>query len=299
MRRARSSVRMLDEDGDMVVGPDDMAAASERILMLDRDADGRVTQDDDLPPPSANMENTMPMGTPSQMLDFQKKMFGREDSLTGPLPPVGSPDVQPGYLLIEEMNDRSDVQLSKRMFLMDEHGEIVQEWHTDHHTPEATVAYLLPDGNLLRAACKQRYLEMDIEFPVGGHGAITMEAKDSSIVWEWNHYFPGKECLHHDLEMLPNGNLLGIAWVSVPADEANRRGWSQQGDRERIVLDKIIEIKPDYDNGGGEIVWEWSVLDHIVQNVDSSAPGYGDPADHPERIDINWPQLGEIQFNYG
>jgi len=63
--RRSSILRMLDLDGDMVVGPDDIAAASERILMLDLDGDGRVTEADDLPPPSANMENTMPMGTPA------------------------------------------------------------------------------------------------------------------------------------------------------------------------------------------------------------------------------------------
>ena len=76
-------------------------------------------------------------------------------------------------------------------------------------------------------------------------------------------------------------------------------GWAQQGDRSRIYLDKIIEVKPDYETGGGEIVWEWAVKDHLVQNVDPALPNYGDPAAHPERIDVNWPQLDEIQFNYG
>ena len=298
--RRSNILRMLDEDGDMVVGPADIDAAPERILRLDLDGDGQVTAADDMPPPSANMENTMPMGTPAQRLDFQQRMFSRHDRLTGPLPPTGRPQVQPGFLLIQEMNDRSDVQVSKKMFLMDDHGNTVQEWHTPYHTPEATVAYLLPDGNLMRATSKQRYLEMDIEFPVGGSGCVTIEAPDSTILWEYDHYFPGKECTHHDLEMLPNGNILMIVWLEVPAAEANAAGWAQQGDRTRIIADKIIEVKPDYESGrGGEVVWEWSVMDHVVQNIDPALPNYGEPAQHPERINVNWPQLDEIQFNYG
>lgn len=296
--RRSGILRMLDDDGDFVVGPDDIAAAPERIRKLDLDGDGRVTIADDLPPPAANMENTMPMGSPAQRLEFQQKMFDRTDGIAGPLPPAGRPDVQPGYLLVQEMNDRSDVQVSKRMFLLDDHGEIAHEWHTPYHTPEATIAYLLDDGNLLRATCKQRYLEMDVEFPVGGHGTITIEAPDSTILWEWDHYTPGGECAHHDVEMLPNGNICVIAWVSVTADEAQARGWVQQGARARIFLDKIIEVKPDLTTGGTEVVWEWSVLDHVVQDTDPSLPNYGDPAAHPEKIDLNWPQLDEIQFNY-
>jgi|GEM_PF-1021214 len=297
--RRSSILRMLDLDGDLVVTPEDIDAASERILMLDSDGDGQVTAADDIPPPSANMENTMPMGTPAQMLAFQKRMFGRTAALAGPLPPTGQPEVQPGYILVQEMNDRSDVQMSKRMFLMDDHGKIVQEWDTPYHTPEATSAYLLESGHLLRATSKAHYLEMEHEFPVGGHGTITIEDKASNIIWEWNHYTPKGECAHHDVEMMPNGNLLSIAWVYVPSEQANAQGWVQQGDRERIILDKIIEVKPDYETGGSEIIWEWSVLDHVIQNVDPSLPNYGEPADHPEKIDINWPQLDEIQFNYG
>ena len=37
--------------------------------------------------------------------------------------------------------------------------------------------------------------------------------------------------------------------------------------------------------------------DHYVQNVDPAAPNFGNPADHPEKIDFNWPQLDSIQFN--
>ena len=73
----------------------------------------------------------------------------------------------------------------------------------------------------------------------------------------------GAEALHHDIEMMPNGNILAISWLVLSAEYARRHGWVQQGDRERIVMDKIYEIKPDLETGETEIVWEWSVLDHV------------------------------------
>ena len=35
------------------------------------------------------------------------------------------------------------------------------------------------------------------------------------------------------------------------------------------------------------MVWSWHALDHVIQNFDPDLPNFGDPAEHPERIDIN------------
>lgn len=40
-----------------------------------------------------------------------------------------------------------------------------------------------------------------------------------------------------------------------------------------------------------EIIWQWSVWDHLIQDTDPALPDYGSIADHPERIDINY--IGE------
>jgi hypothetical protein len=34
-------------------------------------------------------------------------------------------------------------------------------------------------------------------------------------------------------------------------------------------------------------VWSWHALDHVIQDFDPDLAGYGDPCEHPERIDIN------------
>ena len=299
MVRRSGIVRVLDLDGDLVIGPADIAAACERILELDTDDDGVVSADDDLPLPGANVENRMPMGTPADRLAYQKKMFTRAPGITGPLPPAVATDAQPGYLLIHEVGDRGDVQKTQRTFLLDDRGQVAHEWYTDDRHPEATVAYLLDDGNLLKTTCKNSWIVMDGQFPIGTHGWLSIYAPDSSVLWQWRHFELGVEALHHDVEMMPNGNILAISWAVISAEKARALGWRQQGERERVVLDKIYEIRPDLANGDTEIVWQWSMADHLVQNTDADLPNFGQPIDHPGRIDLNWPQLDQVQFNSG
>lgn len=297
--RRSGIVRLLDEDGDLVIGPQDIAQAADRIRTLDLDGDGCVTALDDLPDPRLNAENNMPMGTPAQMLAYQKKMFTRQPGMTGPLQPSGNPAVQPGYILIQEVNDRSDNQKSSRTFLMDEQGQVAHNWPTPQRLPEATVTYLRDDGNLVRTTCKHSWLVMDGQFPIGANGTVSIVAPDGSTLWEWTNLDFGSEALHHDIEIMPNGNILAISWHVVSAQDARAAGWQQQGTRDRIILDKVYELQPDLETGGTEIVWEWRMFDHIVQNADPSGPNYGNPADHPEKIHINWPQLDKVQFNSG
>ena len=75
-----------------------------------------------------------------------------------------------------------------------------------------------------------------------------------------------------------------------------------------IVLwsEKIIEIQPDLVNGGGTIVWEWNVWDHLIQDHDSSKNNFGVVANNPQLIDINyttnpndrdWLHFNSIDYN--
>jgi len=295
--RRSAIVRLLDEDGDLIIGPDDISQAAERIRRLDTDGDGYVTMEDDIPDPSANHAYKMPMGTPAQTLAFQRKIFSRASDDRGPLPPRGRRDVQDGYMLIQEVNDRLDAQKSSRTFLMDGWGKTVHTWPTPQRVPEGSVSYLMDDGNLLRTTCKFDWLDMEDQFPIGANGTIAILAPDGTVKWEWDHLEFGVEALHHDIEMLPNGNILAICWHVISAETANSLGWAQQGLRQQIVLDKLYEIKPDLRTGEAEIVWEWAMADHVIQNLNPDSPNFGDPAAHPEKININWPQLDAIQFN--
>ncbi len=297
--RRSGIVKVLDADGDLVIGPDDIADAANRIRALDTDGDGCVTLEDDLPQPGKHFERRMPMGSPAEILAYQRKLFTRAKAITGPLPPTGRAGVQPGYLLIHEVGDRGDMQKSQRTYLMDEHGEIAHEWTTLDRHPEATVAYLQPDGTLLKTTSTQSWITMDGRFPIGSNGCISALAPDSQLLWQMQHFEIDKEVLHHDFEVMPNGNLLVICYCIMPVREAYALGWQHQSARKTVVLDKIYEIKPDYAAGTRKIVWEWRAEDHFVQDRDPALPNYGKPADHPERIDINWLQFSEAFFNSG
>ena len=66
-------VRMLDKNGDLSIGPGDIADAALRIMRLDADGNGNVTAEDDLPPAHANSENKIPNGVFSSELGFSEK----------------------------------------------------------------------------------------------------------------------------------------------------------------------------------------------------------------------------------
>jgi hypothetical protein len=49
----------------------------------------------------------------------------------------------------------------------------------------------------------------------------------------------------------------------------------------------IAEVEPD-GLTGGNIVWQWHIWDHLIQEADPTKENYGVVADHPELLDINY-----------
>ncbi|MEN8181819.1 MAG: aryl-sulfate sulfotransferase, partial [Myxococcota bacterium] len=86
---------------------------------------------------------------------------------------------------------------------------------------------------------------------------------------------------------LPNGNLLALAWELKTPEQAIAAGRRPEAVPEMGLLSEyVIEIEPVRPRGG-KIVWEWHVWDHLVQDHDPEAPHYGNPAEHPGRLDLN------------
>ncbi len=93
---------------------------------------------------------------------------------------------------------------------------------------------------------------------------------------------------HHDLAVLPNGNILVVAWdrrsdAEVIAAGRNPNSISSNG----VWFEKILEIKP-LDNNEVEIIWEWYLFDHLIQESDSTKSNFGVVKNNPEKIDINF-----------
>ena len=168
---------------------------------------------------------------------------------------------------------------STTTYLIDNCGELVHSWPSGFRPGLST--YLLADGTLLRPGNTQNQT-----FGGGGSGGIIqMIDWDGNVIWEYT-ISSSAECQHHDVEYLPNGNILAIAWDPYTPAEAIQAGRANVG--QSLWAEKIIEIEPDLINGGGTIVWEWRAWDHLVQDQNPNADNFGNVADSPQLININY-----------
>ena len=160
-------------------------------------------------------------------------------------------------------------------------GDIVHTWETDF-APAGSV-YLMDNGHLLRGARQPDAAP----FRGGGLGGRLQEFTwDGELVWDFL-YATEDHVLHHDIELLPNGNILAIAWEAKTRDEARAMGFRPEMTPEGgIWPDKVIELEPQPPDGA-RIVWEWHAWDHMIQNRDAGLNNHADPSQHPELIDIN------------
>ena len=190
-----------------------------------------------------------------------------------------SENLAPGYVMFAVPNSSS-------FYLIDRSGQVVHEWKGKNREPvygEVGGAYLLNDGSIIQNS-------YDMDFPVfaggGEAGRLQNISWDGKILWDFE-YANEKYHHHHDMAVMPNGNILAIAWEAKAYDECVQAGRDpEQTPKAGLWPDKIVEIRPDGINGG-EIVWEWHFWDHLIQDFDQTRDNYGDPAAHPELLDIN------------
>lgn len=182
-------------------------------------------------------------------------------------------DAREGYTLLAPL--RSPVT-----YLIDLEGNVVHTWQDD--LSPGFAVYLLPGGRLLRV-CRRR----SPGFVGSAQGGLLREFDwDGRKTWEFS-FTDGQRHLHHDVEPLPNGNVLVIAWELRSAQEARSAGRDPE-----LVVDigfrpcTVLEVRPTRPVGG-EVIWQWSAWDHLIQDRDEALPNYGSVADHPERLDLH------------
>ena len=203
---------------------------------------------------------------------------GGEAEMPPPLFPRGvvahESGVTPGYVLFNPL-------LSDTTYLVNNEGEVVHRWESAY-SPGGGI-YFLPNGNLLRTGRDPDRLL----FNSGGTGGILQEIDwNGNVVWEWR-FSDDTRVQHHDIEPLPNGNLLVLAWEVKSKAEASRAGRREEQTPEQgLWPDWVLEIEPVRPDSA-KVVWEWHSWDHLIQNHDAEAENYGDPAENPTRIDIN------------
>jgi len=177
--------------------------------------------------------------------------------------------VKEGYVLVNESAD-------DRVYLMEKDSAlIIHEWQLEFGL--GNDVELLSDGRLLASLGVETP-----DFSFGGFGGIIQLINpDSTVDWEFI-YANQDHIIHHDVEMLPNGNILAIVWDLRSTEELDAIGYL--GEEEKVYTETIIEINPNTD----EIVWKWESWDHIVQDADDSKPRFGIVNENPELININY-----------
>src|SRR5207248_7917296 len=97
---------------------------------------------------------------------------------------------------------------------------------------------------------------------------------EGELVWDFQ-FFNAKQLPHHDLTPLPNGHVLLIVWDRKTAKEALAAGRRPELTSDsHLLIDSLIEIKPT-GKTSGEVVWEWHLADHLVQDFDKAKANYG------------------------
>jgi len=193
---------------------------------------------------------------------------------------VNKPDTLDGYVLFTPM-------LSDITYLINRAGQVVHTW-TSEYAPGNE--YLLDDGHLVRSARDPHAPRFN-----GGGQAGRIEKFNFAGERTWSYQLANlNNLLHHDFAVMPNGNLLAIAWEGKTPEEALAAGMAPEKIPQAGVWpDMIIEIEPT--PTGGNIVWQWHAWDHMIQDRDPQLPNYGTLTDNPHRIDINaGPELPEV-----
>ncbi|MEQ9426080.1 MAG: aryl-sulfate sulfotransferase [Cyclobacteriaceae bacterium] len=188
------------------------------------------------------------------------------------------------------------------VFMIDNCGRLINEWESDL-LPGNSV-YFTEDGNLLKTV--KTSLTSNPNFVQGGAGeSLQLLDWNNNLVWEYT-YSNEDHRMHHDVALLPNNNVLILAWELISEEEAIAAGRNPDLLKDGVMWgEHIVEVNPSTD----EIVWEWHMWDHIVQDIDDTKENFGVVADHPELIDVNftaggtadggknWMQLNAMDYN--
>ncbi|WP_223034825.1 aryl-sulfate sulfotransferase [Hanstruepera marina] len=161
-----------------------------------------------------------------------------------------------------------------KSYLLNKAGFKVYEWELD--TRLGNDLEILPDGRLIGM-----FKVDDPIFTFGGGGGIVKILNiDGTVDWEYE-YASENYIAHHDVELLPNGNVMFLVWERIPMNEAIATGVDTDHD---IFTETLIEVNPT----SNQIVWEWHSFDHIIQDQFPALPNFGNLTNNPNLININY-----------
>ena len=141
----------------------------------------------------------------------------------------------------------------------------------------------------------------------GGGGIIERRTWDNDLVWSYT-LNDSLYRLHHDIQVMDNGNVLALVWELKDSLEYVAAGGDMSMIDDVLWSEVVFELEPN-GSGGADVVWEWHAWDHLVQDFDENKPNYGVIADNPQKINLNsnspqgqqpladWLHMNSIHFN--
>ena len=188
---------------------------------------------------------------------------------------VNTPEALDAYTLFSPTFGRNS-------YIIDNCGQVINHWTHDQRAGLA--GKLLPDGRLLRTGTISHPL---IQQTSQG-GLIEIYNWDGSLDWSYD-FSDEIRTQHHEIVYMNNGNILVLAWEYIVADSVLELGRNTDKFPLRSLFgEAVYEIKP-IGSDSAEVIWEWHLKDHYVQDFDSDKLNYvSDIVDHPRKYDINY-----------
>jgi len=170
----------------------------------------------------------------------------------------------------------------KETFLINNCGEIINQWSSDFIAGKSVS--LLENGNLLRTGVIPNPNNI---FLPGIGGKIELFDWNGNLIWQYE-YSTNNAVQHHDVLPLPNGNILMLAISVLSETQAIQMGRNPSNllDSE-LFNEQIIELKPIGTNNA-DIVWEWNMKDHLIQDFDNTKDNFGVVSENPQLLNINY-----------
>jgi hypothetical protein len=178
---------------------------------------------------------------------------------------------------------------SKTTYLINETGVVNHTWQSDYYP--LYDSYMGDNGSI--------YLAID-----SGRGGFQKIAYNNTVLWEYL-YTRDSSYATHDIVPLPNGDIIIIMQEIKSRSQAIQAGRDPNNNLgSQFYPNMLIQVHQTGPTSG-DIVWEWHIWDHLIQDFDLTKDNYGDVSEHPELADINfdqywspgWPYVNSVDYN--
>ena len=170
---------------------------------------------------------------------------------------------------------------SNKAYIIDNQGFVVNEYERSNRPGFS--AYMLENGLMLRT---NKVFDPYFNQASTG-GQVELVDWNNNTVWSYVFNTP-QYIQHHDVSIMPNGNILIPGWERITPNEQLEYGRNSNNISSPDLWGEFIwEVKP-IGADEIEIVWRWHLQDHFIQDIDPSKSNYGVIGDNIGKVDINY-----------